>query len=199
VKRSLREHPTIMPSATATFRPQLVHLDGSVEEQLQDFGDRLQIGDDVKASLDKEQREDALAKVVRASGGLCSFPEKDFTGASNLLIHLVISESKDPKKYLPTICGNLHKPITTSPINGPGLALGAFQTIFNLLDPRDELRYHVLKEILKFVKTHGMLDQLRHSLNNLPRWFQQWDTDEENQRKIYLEVVDIALDAGDDE
>lgn len=180
-----------------TPRPQLVFVDGTPAELAQELADYLQIGDEVSPLLAKDQHEEALAKIVRASSNLNSAPEKDFTGAYNLLIHLVL-ESKEPKKHLPTICQNLLKPITSSPVNGPGLALNALQAIFNLLEPTNTLRYNVFMQILKFVKGHGMFDTLKPALANLPRWFQSWDMDEEDQRKMYVEIADVAADAGEE-
>ncbi len=180
-------------------RPQLVFVDGSVPELIQELADYMEIGDEVKAILDKEQQEEALARVVRASAFLNTVPEKDFAPAYNLLIHLVVNESKDPKKYLPTICQNLLKAIPSTTGNGPGLALNALQTMFNLVDPADNLRYHVFLQILRFVKTHTMYDNLKPALPNIQRWLQTWDVDEDDQRKVFLEVSELAKDAGEEE
>jgi len=180
-------------------RPQLVFTDGSLADHVQDLADYMHIGEEVQPLLAKDQHEEALAKIVRASGYLSSVPEKEFTPAYNLLVYLVINESKEPKKYLPTICSNLQKPISSSPVNGAGLALSGLQTVFNLIDSKNSLRYNVFMEILKFVKAHNMYDNLKGGLKNLPRWLQTWDVDEEDQRKLYTEVADIALEAGEQE
>ncbi len=81
-------------------RPQLVFVDGSFSDLAQDLADYVHIGDEVRPLLEKDQQEEALAKIVRASGALNSMPEKEYTAAYNLLIHLVVNESKEPKKYL---------------------------------------------------------------------------------------------------
>jgi len=189
----------IMASAEAPYRPPLVFVDGTFAELAQELADYLQVGDEVKAALAQDQREDALAKIVRASPFLHSAPEKDIVGAYNLLIHLVINESKDPKKYLQTLCTNLHKPFTSSPSNGANIALTEFQAIFNLLPPGNQLRYHVFGEILKFSKSQGLWETLKVGIKDLPKWLENWEVDEEDQRKMFLNLAEFAMESGDDE
>jgi len=178
--------------------PQLIFVDGSFAELAQEMADYVQVGADVKPYLEKEQNEEALQLIVKASSVLNSVPEKDFTGAYNLLIHLVL-QSKDPKKYLPTVCGNLLKPVTSSPAHGFTLAANALSTVFNLLDQSNPLRYNVMLQIIRFIRQHGQFDVLKPRLKNLEGWFLEWDTDEEEQRKLLVEVSDAAAEAGDDE
>lgn len=39
---------------------------------------------------------------------------------------------------------------------------------------------------------------LRPQLKNLDSWIAAWETDEEDQRKLYLEIANVAADAGED-
>ncbi|KAJ4297213.1 hypothetical protein N0V88_004131 [Collariella sp. IMI 366227] len=178
--------------------PQLIFVDGTFAELAQEMADYLQVGDQVKPYLAKEQNEEALQIIVKASHALNSVPEATFTAASNLLIHLVL-QSTDPKKYLPTVCGNLQKPITSSPAHGTTLAATALGAIFNLLQPANPLRYNVFLQIVRFTRQHGLFDVLKTHLKNLEGWFATWETDEEDQRRLYTEVSDAAAEAGDDE
>ncbi len=178
--------------------PQLIFVDGSFAELAQEMADYVQIGAEVRPYLEKEQNEEALQLIVKASSALNSVPEKDFTGAYNLLIHLVL-QSNDPKKYLPTVCSNLLKPITTSPTHGFTLAANALSTIFNLLEQNNPLRYNVMMQIIRFIRQHNQFDVLKPRLKNLEGWFAEWDTDEDDQRKLYVDVSDAAAEAGDDE
>ncbi|OAA61200.1 pci domain containing protein [Niveomyces insectorum RCEF 264] len=187
------------PSSSASARARLVFVDGTFAELTQELADYLQIGDAVQPLLAQDKNEEALAKVVSASGALNAVPEKEFTGAYNLLIHLAVSESSDPSPYLRTICQNLLKPVTSSPVNGVGLALNALQAVFNLLEPSNSLRYNVFMSILRFTRMHGLFENLRATLAQLPRWLQEWDVDEEAQRKLYLEIVAFAADVGESE
>ncbi|EFX01820.1 pci domain containing protein [Grosmannia clavigera kw1407] len=184
---------------SVTGRPRLVFVDGTFAELVQELADYLHVGEAVEPLLAQEKNEQALAKVVEASAALSAVPEKEFTGAYNLLIHLVVNESKDASPYLRTICQNLLQPVTSSPVNGPALALNALQAIFNLLAPTNGLRYNVLLSILRFARVNGFYDNLKPTLPNLPRWLQEWDVDEEAQRKIYLEIATIASEGGEDE
>lgn len=178
--------------------PTLIFVDGSFAELAQEMADYLHIGDAVKSLLDAEKNEEALQAIIKASNALNSIPEKEFTGAYNLLIHLVL-QAKDPKQYLPTLCNNLLKPITSSPIHGFTLAANALSTVFNLLDQKSPLRYNVFLQIVRFVRQHGQFELLKPRLKNLDTWFSEWDVSEENQRTLLVEVSDAAGEAGDEE
>ncbi|KAL1884248.1 hypothetical protein VTK73DRAFT_3232 [Phialemonium thermophilum] len=178
-------------------RPQLIFVDGSFAELAQEMADYVQVGEQVKPLLDKEQNEEALQTIVKASHFLNSVPEKEFTAAYNLLIHLVL-QAKQPEKYLPVICGNLLKPITSSPVHGLTLAANALTTVFNLLKEDNPLRFNVFMQILRFVKQHNQYDLLKPRLKNVAKWLKDWDVDEEDQRKLYVEVADVAAEAGDE-
>ncbi|KAK3337275.1 hypothetical protein B0T19DRAFT_379481 [Cercophora scortea] len=178
--------------------PQLIFVDGTFAELAQEMADFLQITDQVKPLLEKDQGEEALQAIVKASSAINAVPEKEFTAAYNLLIHLVL-QAEEPKKYLPVICGNLLKPITSSPNHGFTLASGALSTIFNLLDPANPLRYNVFMQIVRFVRQNSQFELLKPRLKNLEAWLNEWDTDEEDQRKLYVEVSEAAAEAGDEE
>jgi translation initiation factor 3 subunit M len=123
---------------------QFVFLEGSFADLAKDLADYLNIGADIQPLLDSNQKDEVLKKLVTASIALSSIPEKEFTAAYNLLIFLVL-QSPSVNMFLPRICDNLSKPITSSPINGPGLALNALTTIFNLLKPENEVRMNVFQ------------------------------------------------------
>lgn len=187
-----------MPATKSNGQPQLIFVDGSFEELAKEIADYLK-ADEARQLLAKEaSKEDVLARLVAASQALSTVPEKEYTAASNLMIHLVL-QSADPKKHLPTLCGNFSKPPASAPVHGPGLSLNALTTVFNLLDQQDPIRARVLMEILKFVKAHGMFDTLRPYLDSLPEWIDVWGTGEEIERKIYDEVAQVALEAGEEE
>ena len=40
---------------------------------------------------------------------------------------------------------------------------------------------------------------MKSQLRDLDTWIAQWETDEEDQRKLYLSIVDVAEEAGEDE
>ncbi|KAI5862085.1 PCI domain-containing protein [Durotheca rogersii] len=177
---------------------QLVFVDGTFAELAQDMADYLHVGDDVKPLLEKEQKDEALKKIIVASTALNSVPEKEFTAAYNLLVYLVL-QSDNAQMLLPRVCDNLTRPITSSPVNGAGLALNALTTIFNMLPSENELRYNVFHAILKFVKAHGMYESLKKYLPRLEDWFKEWETDKEDQRKLYEEIAEAASEIGDEE
>lgn len=188
-----------MPAAKSDAQPQLLFVDGSFEELAKEMADYLK-AEDAKQLLSGDKappKEDVLSKLVGASSALNTVPEKEYTAASNLMIHLVL-QSADPKKYLPALCSNFAKPMSNSPVHGVGLSLNALSTVFNLLEPADPIRARVFMEILKFLKAHGMFDNLRPFLERLPEWLDTWGAGEEIERKIYEEVADVAAEAGED-
>lgn len=175
----------------ATRPQQLVFVDGVFSDLAQEMADYLHISDDVKPLIEQDQKDEVLKKIILASVALHSVPEKEFTAAYNLLIHLVL-QSDNISMFLPRVCDNLMKPVGSSLLNGPSLSLNVLGNIFNLLEPENPLRYNVFMTILRFIKENGMLDTITNYLSSLPEWFKDWDTNEEDQRKLYLEVADVA-------
>jgi translation initiation factor 3 subunit M len=180
------------------FRPQLVFVDGSFNELAQEMADYLGVGPDVKALLEKDQQDEVLKKIILASTALNSVPEREFTAAYNLLVYLVL-QAKNPNMFLSRVCDNLTKPVTSSPQNGPGLALGALTNIFNMLKPDDATRYHVFSAIVRYTKANGMFEHLKKYLPKLDVWTQEWDIAEEDERKLHEAIAEAASDASDEE
>ena len=135
---------------------------------------------------------------MAASSAITTVAEKEYTAAANLMIHLVL-QSADPKRYLQALCQTFAKPLASSPVHGAGLSLNALTTVFNLLDPGNPIRARVFMEILKFFRQHGMFDALKPYLEKLPVWLEDWDTEDEFDRKMYEEVASAADEAGEEE
>ena len=172
-------------------------MDGSFEELAQEFADYVHAGEEVKPLIEKGNKDEVLKKLVIASTALNSVSEKEFTSAYNLLVYLVL-QSENPNMFLSRVCDNLMKPITSAPSNGPGLALGVLTNIFNMLEPADEIRYHVFSAIVKFLRQHGQFEYLKKYLPQLKTWVEQWETDEEDQRKLFVEIAEAAKESGDE-
>ncbi|KAL6716268.1 hypothetical protein ACLMJK_005834 [Lecanora helva] len=147
--------------------------------------------------LEKGQKDEVLKKLVVSGEALNYAPEKEFIAAYNLLVHLV-RQSPNLDKYLPRICQHLSSPIRSSPINGPSLALSILTTVFNILPTTSETRYHVFLTVLKVIRASSSFELLRPQLKNLDSWIAAWETDEEDQRKLYLEIAQAASDAGEE-
>ncbi|KAL8803210.1 MAG: hypothetical protein Q9182_003311 [Xanthomendoza sp. 2 TL-2023] len=153
---------------------------------------------DIAPLLEQNQKEDVLKRLVTGGAVLNSAPEKEFIAAYNLLVHLV-RQTANPNIFLPRICQNLSSPITSSKINGPGLALSILTTIFNILPQDNDVRYHVFLAILRVIRASGSFELLRPQLKNLDSWILQWETDEEDQRALYLSIAEVAEEAGEEE
>ncbi|KAG0650952.1 Eukaryotic translation initiation factor 3 subunit M [Hyphodiscus hymeniophilus] len=177
---------------------QHVFIDGTFADLSQELADYLNIGSEVTPLLEQNKKDDVLKKLVTASIALNATPEKEFTAAYNLLVYLVI-QSPSVNIFLPKICDNLSRPITSSPQNGPGLALNVLTTVFNLLAPDNEVRFNVFQAVLRLIKANGLYETLRSQLKNLDAWVQEWELDEEDQRKLFGMVADVADDAGEEE
>jgi translation initiation factor 3 subunit M len=143
-------------------------------------------------------RDAALKKLVTASSILNGAPERELQAAYNLLIHL-ISQAEDPDKYLPPVCKYLTSPITSSPHNGGGIALGILSTLFNTIQPDDETRYHVLLAIISVIKNTGNFDTLAPQLKAVDTWVEEWELEPADARKLYLAISDVAAAARESE
>jgi len=177
---------------------QQVFIEGSFADLAQELAEYLNIGSEIQPLLAENKKDDALKKLVTASSALNSTPEKEFTAAYNLLVYLVI-QSPSVNIFLPRICDNLSKPITSSPINGPGLALSVLTTIFNLLQPDNEVRFNVFQAVLRLIKNSGQFELLKPQLKKLDNWIIEWEVDEEDQRKLFVQIAEVADDAGEEE
>lgn len=82
-------------------------------------------------------------------------------------------------------------------MNGPGLALNTLTTIFNMLQPDDDLRFHVFMAILKFLRIHGMFENLKPYLKSLDDWMEDWEVDSKSQRQAYEAIAETAREVGD--
>ncbi|GAD96035.1 PCI domain protein [Paecilomyces variotii No. 5] len=151
---------------------------------------------------DLKQRDEVLKKIVSAATVLNAAPEKEITSAYNLLVHLS-HQAEKPDMFLSRICTYLAKPITSSPQQGPSIALSILSTIFNTLPPNDPSRYHVFLAIVAVLRQCGSshaYEALKPQLTaQLPAWIAQWELDEEDSQKLHLAVSDAATAAGDDE
>jgi translation initiation factor 3 subunit M len=147
----------------------------------------------------KETDKDAvLKKLVTASSVLNSAPERELQAAYNLLIHL-ISQAPEPDKYLARVCQYLVQPITSSPQNGTGIAMGILGTLFNTLQPDDDTRYHVLLAIVELMRRTGSYEIIRPQLKSLDAWIAEWEEEPAEARKLYQAVSDAAAAANEPE
>ncbi|KAF2797796.1 eukaryotic translation initiation factor 3 subunit M [Melanomma pulvis-pyrius CBS 109.77] len=194
-----------MPGPTTTLL-----IEGSFEEltdELAQYIDNLKkthgdenssIQAECEALLKDNQKDEVLKKLVMGSQTLNQAPEKEFIAAYNLLIHLV-RQSPNVGMFLPRICNHLTAPITSSPANGGGLALSILSTVFNTLPPQNEMRFHILLAILRVIRATSNFETLRPQLKQLDQWLETWEMDEDDSRKLYLAISDVAVDVGEDE
>ncbi|OBT49869.1 hypothetical protein VE04_10053 [Pseudogymnoascus sp. 24MN13] len=153
---------------------------------------------EIEPLLAANKKDDVLKKLVTAAPALNGAPEKEFTAAYNLLVYLIV-QSPNVNMFLPKVCENLSRPIVSSPLNSSGLALSVLTTVFNLLDPENEVRFNVFQAILQLVKKSGLYEMLRPQLKKLDTWIEEWDIDEEDQRKLFVQVADVAAEVGETE
>ncbi|KAL9096218.1 MAG: hypothetical protein Q9165_001741 [Trypethelium subeluteriae] len=191
-----------------------VLIEGSFDELAEEFAgylDQLRknqgdessnIQSEVAALQGNGKQDDVLKKLVGGAEILNSAPEKgtfnEFIPAYSHLLHLV-RQSDNENMFLARICQHLSKPIMSSPSNGPGLALSVLSTLFNILDPDDDTRYNILLTILAVVRQSSSFENLEPQLKNLDKWIVEWELDDEQQRKLFLTVTDVASAAGEDE
>ena len=72
-------------------------------------------------------------------------------------------------------------------------------TIFNILQPDNDARYHVLFAILQVIRNSSSFEVVKPQLKHLDAWLEQWEMEEEERRKLFLAIADTAQDAGEAE
>ncbi|KAF2669690.1 PCI-domain-containing protein [Microthyrium microscopicum] len=166
-----------------------------IDEQKKEGDEKIQPA--VQKLLEDGKKEDALKKLVSQAVVLNSAPEKTIIPAYNLLLHIV-RQAPNPTMFYSKICGNLSQPMPGQQ-HGSGLALTVLETMFNIIPADDDARFHVFMAILSVIKNTNNYDALRPQLDSLKEWLAAWDIDEEDQRKLYLTIADIAKESGEDE
>ncbi|KAH0842553.1 Eukaryotic translation initiation factor 3 subunit M [Fonsecaea pedrosoi] len=151
----------------------------------------------------QSQKNEVLKKIVTKASVLNSAPEREFSAAYNLLISLS-SQSSISDGLFSRICTHLsEQPVTSSPTYGGSLALQTLTTIFNVLPPTSESRYHVFLAILKVMRQtsssqafEALIPQLE---TNIPNWLSAWELDDEDARNLYVGVADVASATGNED
>ncbi|KAH9833355.1 Eukaryotic translation initiation factor 3 subunit M [Teratosphaeria destructans] len=197
--------------------PNLSLVEGAFEELANELavyldtlkGDDSKIAEDIAPLLadaeksDKPQqtdREAVLKKVVGAASILNSAPERELQAAYNLLIHLIQqADLENPDMFLQRICQYLTQPITSSVHNSTGIALGILGTLFNTVDPDDEVRYHILLAVVEVIKKSGNYATLQPQLKTLESWIAEWELEPEESRKLYEAISTAAASANEPE
>ncbi|KAK4616213.1 Eukaryotic translation initiation factor 3 subunit M [Fulvia fulva] len=157
------------------------------------------LADPEKSDRPKETDRDAvLKKLVGACSILNGAPERELQAAYNLLIHLV-SQAEDPDMYIARICQYLKSPITSSPHNGAGIALGILSTLYNTVEPDDSTRFNVLLAIVEVIKGTGNFETFEPQLKNVDSWIQEWELEAKEARSLYLSISDAAAAAKEPE
>ena len=83
------------------------------------------------------------------------------------------------------------------------MALQTLTTIFNVLSPTSESRYHVFLAILKVIRQvsnpqtfEALILQLE---TNIPAWLSAWQLDDEDARSLYIAAADVASSTGNED
>jgi translation initiation factor 3 subunit M len=105
--------------------------------------------------------------------------------------------------FFARICDHLTKPISSSPQHGSGIALSILSTMFNIVAPTSQARFHIFMAIIKVVKNAGSTgvsyDTIKPQLASLEDWLEEWNTDEDEQRHLFEEIAKVANASGETE
>ncbi|EEQ34526.1 PCI domain-containing protein [Microsporum canis CBS 113480] len=149
----------------------------------------------------QDERVEVLKKMVLAAPVLNAAPEKGIYPFSQPFSPFSGSSSVD--MFLPKICAFLAKPMPSSPLHGPSIALSILATVFNTLDADDSSRYHVFLAVMAVIRSTSSalaFEALKSQLaNQLPGWIESWDLDEDETQKLHMSISDAARAAGDAE
>ncbi|ETI26933.1 hypothetical protein G647_10032 [Cladophialophora carrionii CBS 160.54] len=154
----------------------------------------------VDESTVQNQKNEVLKKIVTRAQVLNGAPEREFTAAYNLLISLA-TQSTISDQIFARLCTYLSEgPVTSSPVYGGSLAVQTLTTIFNVLSPSSESRYHVFLAILRVIRAtsstqafEALIPQLE---TNIPFWLQSWSLDDDDARTLFVAVADVASAQG---
>lgn len=184
---------------------QIVFIEGSFADLSEEFAGYIDninkvsatngLQAEIKPLLEANQKDEVLKKLVTGATALSNAPEKEYSAAYNLLIYLVM-QSPNTSIFLPKLCDQITKPLTTSPVNGPSLAVSVLTILFNFLNEENEVRYNVFQAILRVVKAGGLFETLRPQLKYLDGWLKLWEVDEEDSRKLFGQIADVAEESG---
>ncbi|OAP55089.1 hypothetical protein AYL99_10789 [Fonsecaea erecta] len=174
-----------------------------IEPLLSTLRESEQSQESVDEAAVQNQKNEVLKKIVTKASVLNSAPEREFSAAYNLLISLS-SQSSIADGLFSRICTYLsEQPVTSSPTYGSSLALQSLTTIFNVLTPTSESRYHVFLAILKVMRQmsstqafEALIPQLE---TNIPNWLSAWELDDEDARNLYVGVADVASAIGNED
>ncbi|KIW26430.1 uncharacterized protein PV07_09525 [Cladophialophora immunda] len=174
-----------------------------IEQRLSTIRESEQSQEPVDEAAVLNQKNEVLKKIVTKASVLNSAPEREFSAAYNLLISLS-SQSSISDGLFSRICTYLsEQPVTSSPTYGSSLALQTLTTIFNILPPTSESRYHVFIAILKVMRQmtspqafEALIPQLE---TNIPNWLSAWELDDEDARNLYVAVADVASSTGNED
>jgi translation initiation factor 3 subunit M len=99
--------------------------------------------------------------------------------------------------YFKKVVDNIVTPMTGSPANGAGLQLACLSTIFNTVDPADGVRFNILDQVIKVVRSSSSFESIKPHLHSLDSWLEEWEVDEERERAIFFEIASAAHDASE--
>ncbi|EXJ79360.1 hypothetical protein A1O3_08862 [Capronia epimyces CBS 606.96] len=178
-------------------------VQAEIEQPLNKIREAEQAEVEVDEAAVQTQKDEVLKKLVTKASILNSGPEREFTAAYNLLISLSL-QSPIYEQLFARICQYLsEQPVTSSPIYGGSLALQTLTTVFNVLPPTSEARYHVFLAILKVITAtsssqafEALVSQLE---TNIPEWLASWQLDDEDARSLYTAIADVASATGHDD
>ncbi|KIX97905.1 uncharacterized protein Z520_06683 [Fonsecaea multimorphosa CBS 102226] len=178
-------------------------VQAEIEQLLSAIRESEQSQEPVDEAAVQTQKNEVLKKIVTKASVLNSAPEREFSAAYNLLISLS-SQSSISDGLFSRICTYLsEQPVTSSPTYGSSLALQTLTTIFNVLPPTSESRYHVFLAILKVMRQmtspqafEALVPQLE---TNIPNWLSAWELDDDDARNLYVTIADVASATGNED
>lgn len=71
-------------------------------------------------------------------------------------------------------------------------------TVFNIIPADSVGRYHVLQAILNVVRSSSSFEAIRPQLDSIESWLGSWKLDDNKKRELYIQISDVAKDAGEE-
>ncbi|KAG0044602.1 hypothetical protein BGZ83_010176 [Gryganskiella cystojenkinii] len=135
---------------------------------------------------------EAAKVLVRESKALLEAPEKEFEGAHNLLVAIVLVESDKAN------VDQILKSLISEPAQKTNIKFKVLSNIFNTLPANSPLRLDVFSAIVDLAVAGDDMDLVLPQLQYVPNWISEWGVSTEAERALLLTLSDRLKESGNE-
>ncbi|KAK9333408.1 hypothetical protein V1520DRAFT_286985 [Lipomyces starkeyi] len=143
-----------------------------------------EVDDEDEPVVEPEKLEEAIVLVLGSANALVKASDREFEPAYNLLLHVLTFSPAGLPDHLAKILDHL----STAALTHPLPTLSVLTNLFNLLPVNSSLRHSVFLTVLNVAVATGNTSLLLPQLNQLPIWFEEWQTSPADQVALLLKI-----------